>query len=132
MKKVNVYGVYQYNEYLINVIVGVIDAKDDEDAMDIVSEMKLGTVIFDLNQNTFYHIQNEESKILNEENIFKCEVCDSSKKIVEIPLLKTPVYPINGYIEITLNQLTRGILKELFEMNKDFISFDCIAFGVNK
>lgn len=54
MKKFNVYGVFQNNEYLMNVLVDVIDAEDQENAMDIVCEMNLGTVIFDANQNAFF------------------------------------------------------------------------------
>lgn len=130
MEKFNVYGVFQNNEYLMNVIIDVIDAEDRENGMDIVCEMNLGTVIFDANQDAFYHIQNAETKIVNEDKIIKCEVCDPSNKIVEIPLLKTPVYPIEDYKEVTLNQLIRGILKESFEINKEIITFECIAFGV--
>lgn len=132
MEKFNVYGVFQYNEYLMDVIIDVVDAEDHENAMDIVCEMKLGKVLFDTNQNAFYHINNGETKILNDNKIIHCEVCDPRKKIVEIPLIKIPVYPSEEYKEITLNQLVRGILKETFENNKEFISFESIAFGVNK
>ncbi|OAB35441.1 hypothetical protein [Paenibacillus macquariensis] len=131
MEKFNIYGVFQNNEYLMNVIVDVIDAEDQENAMDIVCEMNLGTVIFDANQNAFFHIHNGETKILNDDKIIHCEVCDPRKKIVEIPILKIPIYSSKDYEEITLNQLVRGILKEVFEKDKEFISFESIAFGVN-
>lgn len=132
MEKFNVYGVFQNNEYLMNVIVDVIDAENHENAMDIVCEMNLGTVKFNAHQNAFYHIHNGETKLLNEDKIIHCEVCDPRKKIVEIPVLNIPIYPSEDYEKITLNQLIQGILKEVFEKDKEFISFESIAFGVNK
>ncbi|PGK15224.1 hypothetical protein CN895_07695 [Bacillus cereus] len=134
MKSFDVSGCFSNNEYLLDTHVFTVKTVNKSEAIELAEisgDGAYGNVYFEAKTGHIIHELEGRKTVLNNKTDVKCQIFSPRKNYKHETLMGAPIYTEEDYKDIPFGVLLEGLSKEAMERNKEIISFECIAYGVD-
>ncbi|PDY14173.1 hypothetical protein COO16_04215 [Bacillus pseudomycoides] len=131
MKSFDVSGCFHNDGFFLDTYVFSVKTKNKSEAIELARNAECGKIYFEARTGHVIHELEGLKTVLNDKKDVKCQILSPRKNHEHETFMGAPLYTEEDYKDIPFSELLEALSKEAIERNKERVSFECLAFGVN-
>ncbi|PEB42226.1 hypothetical protein [Bacillus pseudomycoides] len=131
MKSFDVSGCFHNDGYLLDTYVFSVKTENKSEAIELARNAECGKIYFEAKTGHVVHELEGLKTVLNDKKDVKCQILSPRENHKHETLVGAPIYTDEDYKDILFNELLEALSNEAVERDKERVSFECLAFGVN-